>query len=90
MDFNGDLYGTVSAGDASCTAEDIRSDSSIGGDGTTTFQASDYSQTTEPGWYAFFGSYQFTDQICIWNQADPSVTACTSKYTDDDGTVSED
>jgi hypothetical protein len=37
-----------------------------------------------------FIGYQFTEQVCIWNQSDPSMKVCTSQYTDKSGAVSKD
>jgi serine/threonine protein kinase len=89
VDFDGDLYGTISAGDASCSANVIRSGDTLPGDGTTTIQASNFKQANSSEAYWYIGSYQFTEQVCIWNQADSSTQACSSQYTDYSGTVSE-
>jgi serine/threonine protein kinase len=89
MDNDGDLYGTVSAGDASCSAEDIRTNSDVMTPGTVTFHASNYSEASGSGPFFYFIGYEFTEQVCIWNQSDPSVKACTSQYTDKSGTVSK-
>jgi serine/threonine protein kinase len=88
VDFSGDLYVTVSAGNASCSADDIRSDSSIGGDATNAILAAQYTEANSSGPYAYFGSYHFSEQVCVWNQAVPSARACSGKYTDNSGTES--
>jgi eukaryotic-like serine/threonine-protein kinase len=89
MDNDGDLYGTVSAGNAACSAEDIRTNSNVMTPSTVTFQASNYSEANGSGPFFYFPGYQFTEQVCIWNQADPSVKACTPRYTDKSGAVSK-
>lgn len=90
MDNDGDLYGTVSAGNATCSAQDIRTNSNVMTPSTVTFQASNYSEATGSGPFFYFPGYQFTEQVCIWNQADPSAKVCTPQYTDKSGTVSKD
>lgn len=89
MDFSGNIYGTLSAGQASCSANVITTNDSMGGNGTMTLQTSDYTETNSSTAFWYFGTYQFTRQICIWNQASPSAQACSSTYTDDSGTVSK-
>ena len=97
MDFNGNanttgtLWGTLSAGDATCSADVYTTNSSIGGDGTDTLQDKPYTVSGDnPTWYGYVGSYQFTEQICIWNDADSAAKACSAKYTDNSNTVSKD
>ena len=97
IDFNGNadttgtLWGTLSAGDATCSADVYTTNSTVGGDGTDTLQDKPYTVSGDnPSWYGYVGSYEFTEQICIWNDADSAAKACSAKYTDNSNTVSKD
>lgn len=89
VDFSGNIYATLSAGQAFCSANVITTNSNVGGDGTATLQTSDYNKTDSSAAFWYIGAYHFSRQICIWSQAAPAVKACSSTYTDNGGTVSK-
>jgi serine/threonine protein kinase len=90
MDFAGVLYGTLSAGHASCAAEVTTTDEAYGAEPSrVSLTAVDNTRAdSKPPSYLYFGYYKLSVRICIWNQNAPADRRCSPVYVDTQGSVS--
>ncbi|MBL7493074.1 hypothetical protein [Frankia sp. AgW1.1] len=87
LDFSDILYGTLSAGAASCAADVITTSDTLG-DSTVRLTAENYAEkNSAPGGFLYFGYYKLSVHICIWNVTDAGHKQCSATYTDTQGTV---
>ncbi|MCK9905061.1 hypothetical protein CC117_32785 [Parafrankia colletiae] len=89
LSFSGVLYGTLSAGAASCAAEVTTIDLAYGADPASAgIAASNYStKNSRPAIAGGFGYYRYSVQICIWNESARGNRKCSPKYVDTQGSV---
>ncbi|SNQ49407.1 Serine/threonine protein kinase [Frankia canadensis] len=89
VDFNGPLYGTLSAGNASCSAQVTTVDQAHdAAPGNVSLNAANYARVnSKPPSYFAFGYYRYAVRICIWNQNEPSHKECSPTYINTQGKV---
>ncbi|MCL9794613.1 hypothetical protein [Frankia sp. AgKG'84/4] len=90
VDFTGPLYGTLSAGNASCVGQVTTVDQAHdAAPGNVRLNAADYAQaTSKPNNYLAFGYYKYAVRICIWNAGDAGRKLCSPTYVNEQGKVS--
>ncbi|ONH25388.1 serine/threonine-protein kinase [Pseudofrankia asymbiotica] len=90
MDYANLLYGTLSAGAASCAGEVTTTDEAYGAEpSSVSLTAANHTEAnSSPPAFLYFGYYKFSVRICIWNQNDPTGRRCSPVYVDTQGSIS--
>ncbi|EFC80702.1 protein kinase [Parafrankia sp. EUN1f] len=89
LNFEGLLYGKLSAGAGSCVADVIVNGEANASSSTKRLEASNYATAnSKPNSFLFFGYYQYSERICVWNAADPGGKRCSPTFVDTQGKVS--
>ncbi|ONH60836.1 hypothetical protein CcI49_09600 [Frankia sp. CcI49] len=89
LNFEGVLYGKLSAGAGSCVADVIVNGETNTSSSTKRLEASNYATAnSKPGSFLVFGYYQYSERICVWNAVDPGGKRCSLTFVDTQGKVS--
>jgi hypothetical protein len=91
LDYSGILYGTLSAGAASCAAEVTITDKAYGAAPSTAgLKAANYTEAnSKPAYFLYVGYYKYSARICIWNQNDAGGRQCSPTYVDTQGSITQ-
>ncbi|CUU55158.1 Serine/threonine protein kinase [Parafrankia irregularis] len=89
LNFEGVLYGKLSAGAGSCVADVIVNGEANTSSSTKRLEASNYATAnSKPGSFLVIGYYSYSERICVWNAADPGGKRCSPTFVDTQGKVS--